>query len=251
MVTAEVTEQPRDRSTEFVARVRAIEAVDVRARVEGVIDQVNFTGGERVEEGDLLFALDRRRYEAALAAAEAGLARARASRDNARQSHERIATLARRGTVSRASLDEAQATLRVAEAEVETAQAQVRAARLDLADTRLPSPITGQVSAPALTRAIWPGPVPGRWPGWCGPTRSMWRSICPRARWCRCGSATGPWTTWTRPRCPCACGCPMTASIRSAANWPWWATRSIRAPACSASWPASTTRTACWSPAST
>ena len=66
VVTAEVTEQPRDRSTEFVARVRAIEAVDVRARVEGVIDQVNFTGGERVEEGDPLFALDRRRYEAAL-----------------------------------------------------------------------------------------------------------------------------------------------------------------------------------------
>ena len=161
VVTAEVTEQPRDRSTEFVARVRAIEAVDVRARVEGVIDQVNFTGGERVEEGDPLFALDRRRYEAALAAAEAGLARARASRDNARQSHERIATLARRGTVSRASLDEAEATLRVAEAEVQTAQAQVRAARLDLADTRLPSPITGQVSAPALTRGNLAGPGSG------------------------------------------------------------------------------------------
>ncbi|MFP1679851.1 efflux RND transporter periplasmic adaptor subunit [Alloalcanivorax sp. C16-2] len=161
VVTGAVTEQPRDRSTEFVARVRAIEAVDVRAQVEGVIAEVAFTGGEQVEEGDLLFSLDPRRYEAALAAAEAGLARARASRDNARQNHERMRTLARRGTVSRASLDEAEAALRVAEAEVQTAEAQVRAARLDLADTHLPSPITGQISAPALTRGNLAGPGSG------------------------------------------------------------------------------------------
>lgn len=152
VVLQTVAEASIDERSEFIARVQAIESVDIRAQVDGLIAEVGFSGGERVSEGDLLFSIDPAQYEAALAAARARLSRAEASRDNAEQTFRRTDELAGRGTVSQASLDEAEAGLRGAEAEVETARAEVRSAELNLSYTTIRSPIAGRIGLPMITR---------------------------------------------------------------------------------------------------
>ncbi|WP_052194939.1 efflux RND transporter periplasmic adaptor subunit [Aureimonas altamirensis] len=152
---------PVNEQFEFIARVEAIEAVDVRAQVEGLIADVGFAGGERVAEGDLLFSIDPARYEAAFSAAQAQLTRAEAARENAEQSFRRSEDLAGRGTVAQASLDEARALLRTAEADVEIARAEVRGAELNLSYTRIHSPIDGRIGLPLITRGNLVGAASG------------------------------------------------------------------------------------------
>src|SRR5690606_15425434 len=83
---------------ELIARVEAIEAVDVRARVEGFLRTVSFAAGEAIEEGQLLFEIETEGYQAALASARAQLARAEATREEARRTLARTSELAQRGT---------------------------------------------------------------------------------------------------------------------------------------------------------
>lgn len=66
---------------EFSGRVEAIEHVDLRPRVSGYIDRVNYTEGQEVKKGDVLFTIDARSYRAELARAQAELARARTQAD--------------------------------------------------------------------------------------------------------------------------------------------------------------------------
>jgi multidrug efflux system membrane fusion protein len=75
---AEVVVRDLTRWDEFTGRVEAVEAVDVRARVDGYIDQVSYREGEEVKKGDVLFVIDQRPYRAELARAEAELAAAKA-----------------------------------------------------------------------------------------------------------------------------------------------------------------------------
>src|SRR3546814_8751130 len=67
---------------EFIARVEAIESVDIRARVEGFLQTVAFDAGEAVETGDLLFEIEPDRYEAGVASARAQLSDRKSTRLN-------------------------------------------------------------------------------------------------------------------------------------------------------------------------
>ena len=69
--------------SEFTARVEAIEAVDIRARVQGFLQTVAFEAGQAVSAGDLLFEIEPDQYEAAVASAQAQLSRAEAAREAA------------------------------------------------------------------------------------------------------------------------------------------------------------------------
>src|SRR3954462_9669462 len=64
---------------EYVGRFVAVDAVEVRARVSGYLDKVHFTDGQTVKQGDPLFTIDRRPFEATIAQARANLAQARAN----------------------------------------------------------------------------------------------------------------------------------------------------------------------------
>src|SRR5690606_6631040 len=86
---ADVLVRDVQRWDEFTGRVAAVESVELRARVSGYVERVAYTEGQFVDKGDLLFVIDPRPYEAALARARADLARARSEAQLARSQDQR------------------------------------------------------------------------------------------------------------------------------------------------------------------
>jgi RND family efflux transporter MFP subunit len=131
---------------EFTGRFDAAAWVEVRARVGGYLESVEFTDGAIVKEGDLLFIIDRRPFQATLAQADATLASARARLEFARQELERVERLTRSGNAPERQLDERRQQFLSAQAEVNGAQGALTQARLDLGFTEIRAPIAGRVS---------------------------------------------------------------------------------------------------------
>lgn len=131
---------------EFVGRFEAIEQVEVRPRVSGYVQSVGFRDGEIVKKGQLLFVIDPRPYQAALAQARADVASAEAQAVNAKVELERAKTLLDKDFVSKSTYDSRLAQQRSADAAVAAARAQVQARQLDVSFTRVTSPIAGRVS---------------------------------------------------------------------------------------------------------
>jgi RND family efflux transporter MFP subunit len=131
---------------EFTGRFEATKSVEVRARVSGYLEAVNFADGAMVKEGDVLFAIDPRPYRAAVDQAKADLVRAEAGLDLARAQLGRAEALVDRSVVSEASYDERVQQRREAEAAVQQAQAALQAVELNLDFTEVRAPISGRVS---------------------------------------------------------------------------------------------------------
>ena len=136
---------------EFTGRVEAVESVEVRPRVTGYIESVNFSEGSTVRKGDLLFVIDPRPYRAELSIAEAELARAVARSELAASDAARSKSLVDIKAVSREEYDTRVNASREATANVAAARAAVDAAKLNLEFTRVTSPIAGRVSKAAIT----------------------------------------------------------------------------------------------------
>ena len=90
--------------TSFTARVEAIEAVDIRARVQGFLRALAFSDGQVVREGDLLFEIEPDQYEAEVASAQAQVARAEATRVATERTLARNQELRQSQTVAEATL---------------------------------------------------------------------------------------------------------------------------------------------------
>jgi RND family efflux transporter MFP subunit len=131
---------------EFVGRFEAVYTVEVRPRVNGYVQTVAFKDGDIVRKGQLLFIIDPRPYEAALAQAKAEVARAKAERANAQVELARAEKLLASGWVARTVYDARLATMGTTQAAVAGAEATERARALDVEYTRIVSPITGRVS---------------------------------------------------------------------------------------------------------
>ncbi|WP_422368008.1 efflux RND transporter periplasmic adaptor subunit [Pelagibius sp.] len=129
----------------FTGTTQAAAVVDVRARVAGELRSMSFTPGRQVAEGDPLFMIDQREYQADLEIAKAEVSSAQAQKVEADRSLERAQTLIKRGNISQASLDEAEAAARTTAAEVAVKQAALRQAELDLEYTEIRAPIAGRV----------------------------------------------------------------------------------------------------------
>lgn len=129
----------------FTGTTQAAAVVDVRARVPGELRSMSFTPGRQVAEGDPLFTIDQREYQADLEIAKAEVSSAQAQKVEADRSLERAQTLIQRGNISQASLDEAEAAARTTAAEVAVKQAALRQAELDLEYTDIRAPIAGRV----------------------------------------------------------------------------------------------------------
>ena len=136
---------------EFTGRLEAVESVEVRPRVTGYIESVNFTEGSVVRKGDLLFVIDPRPYRAELSKAEAELQRAIARSELAATDQTRSEKLLDIKAVSREEYDQRVNASREARASVDAARAAVDAARLNLEFTRITSPIAGRVSKAIVT----------------------------------------------------------------------------------------------------
>ena len=131
---------------EFTGQFAAKEYVEIRARVSGYLTEIHFEDGQIVKEGDLLFVIDPRPYEATLAAARAQLAQANAQVDLATQQLSRSAELRKKDFEPASNYDQRVSDLKVAAAATESAKAAIRSAELNVGFTRITAPLTGRIS---------------------------------------------------------------------------------------------------------
>jgi multidrug efflux system membrane fusion protein len=136
---------------EFPGRFEAIDQVEVRARVTGYIQSVHFKPGAEVKKGDLLFLIDARPFEAAVARAQATLGTTRAQLELARTVLARNEALLAERATSKREYDEAAASVRTLEAQLRANQAALDTARLDLSYTRVTAPVSGRVGKAEIT----------------------------------------------------------------------------------------------------
>jgi membrane fusion protein, multidrug efflux system len=135
----------------FTGRTAAVDSVEVRARVTGYLDKVNFKEGALVKEGDVLFEIDPRTYQAAVAYAKAEVERLKAQHDLDVIELRRAEALLRRGASSREDFDRAVAQRGGSRAGLAAAEAQVQRGELDLGFTKVTAPVSGRVSRYVVT----------------------------------------------------------------------------------------------------
>jgi len=131
---------------EFVGVTASSQQVEVRARVDGFLDERLYTEGSIVRQGDVMFKMDAKPFQAELDAAKAALAQQQARLWTAQANLKRVKPLAKANAVSQKELDDAQGTVNAAAAAVEMARADVETAGLNLGYTTIYAPVTGASS---------------------------------------------------------------------------------------------------------
>jgi membrane fusion protein (multidrug efflux system) len=132
---------------DLAGQTEGFQDVDIRARVEGFLQSVNFREGSFVHKGDLLYRIDPKPFEAALAGAKADLETARARVEKTTNDVARYTPLAAQRAVSQQELDDARSALDAARSQADAARAAVDTATLNLGYTRVYSPIDGLVGS--------------------------------------------------------------------------------------------------------
>jgi len=128
---------------EFVGSTASSQQVEVRARVDGFLNERVYTEGSIVKLGQIMFQMDPKPFEAQLAAARGALAEQAARLWTAQANLKRIKPLADANAVSKKDLDDAMGQVNAAAAAVEMARAEVDTAQLNLGYTKIAAPVTG------------------------------------------------------------------------------------------------------------
>ena len=136
---------------EYTGRLAAVESVEIRARVSGYLQSVHFEDGALVKQGDLLFLIDPRPYQAALDEARADLTQSKVRLELAINDMDRAKRLFASRAISEEELDARTKERREAEAALEAAQAAVKASALDLEFARIKAPISGRIGRRLVT----------------------------------------------------------------------------------------------------
>ena len=147
VVVASVVRKTVPIYAEYVGQAQSVDTVEIRSQATGFLKDYSFIEGSLVEVGQLLFQVDPRPYEAALAQARASVDQYQAALHKAERDVERYQPLVERHAVSKEQLDTALAAREEAKANVEAARAQVDTAQLNLGFTRIDAPIRGRISA--------------------------------------------------------------------------------------------------------
>lgn len=138
-------------STELPGRVDAIKNAQIRARVTGIVEEINFVQGSDVKAGDLLFTIDPAQYQATRAQAAAQLKQAQADAQAATTLAKRYTNLIKANAVSRQEYDNAVAAAAQAEAAIAAAKAALQSADINLGYTKVVSPIDGRIGEALVT----------------------------------------------------------------------------------------------------
>ena len=144
VVVALATQETIPVEVAAIANVEAYSTVSVKARVGGQLMEVHFREGDDVKQGQLLFTLDPRPFEAALHQAEANLARDLAQAENARAQYRRYEKLLQEGVTSQEQYDQVRTSAEALDAVVRADKASVETARLFLSYCTITSPIDGR-----------------------------------------------------------------------------------------------------------
>jgi RND family efflux transporter MFP subunit len=131
---------------EFTGIAKAIEEIDIRARVEGFLESVHFEDGAYVKEGQLLFTIDPKPYQAVVENAKGRLARHQAQLARAEREYQRNLTLFKQNAASDANVVKWKSEMEESKAAVISAQAALDKAHLDLSYCTIRSPIDGRAS---------------------------------------------------------------------------------------------------------
>ena len=144
VITVEAKDVPV--TYEYVAQTAGYREVEVRARVSGILVKRNFREGGAVKQGESLYTIDPEPFRVALTRAEADLGIAEARLAQAKREAARLRPVLESKAVSQKEVDDAVSAEQIAQAEVSSARARVNEARLNLAYTRVESPISGTTS---------------------------------------------------------------------------------------------------------
>src|SRR5580692_3608790 len=150
-VSPVASRQVTDTGSGFIGRVVAIDKVDIVARVAGFIEQRNFTEGQQVKTGDLLFRIEQDTYKAAVDQQTASLAKAQASEVNTNLQLQRGQELIKNQNIPQSTVDQRAADEKSAAADVLQAQALLEQAKINLAYTEIRSPIDGRIGLANFT----------------------------------------------------------------------------------------------------
>ena len=135
----------------FIGHVEAIKSVDLRPQITGYVEKVLFQEGSLVNEGDILFIIEQKRYLANVELREAELAKAKANLVRIEKDYKRQASLNKQQFASEAKLDIAYSDLLQAKAQIKQAQANLDLAKIDLDYTEIKAPITGYIGKALVT----------------------------------------------------------------------------------------------------
>ena len=142
---------------EFVGKTASSRRVEIRSRVEGFLDSRKYLEGSMVEEGQVLFVMDKKPFEAQLQAAKAELAQQQARKETALINLNRVRPLAKKKAVAEKELDDARGLFREAAAATEQAGARVVQAELDLGYCTIMTPVSGLSSFAVMREGAYVG----------------------------------------------------------------------------------------------
>ena len=145
----------------FTGRIEAKDKVDLRARVEGFLEQQLFTEGQDIKAGDLLYVIEKAPYQAEIETVEAAIARAQATLDRAEIERRRQEDLVKKQAAAQARLDDAAANASEARADLQRQQANLTTAELDLGYTDVKAPIAGRIGRSNFSVGNFVGPQSG------------------------------------------------------------------------------------------
>jgi RND family efflux transporter MFP subunit len=136
---------------EFTARLSAVDSVEIRARVNGYLQKINFKDGSEVKKGDLLFVIDPRPYQAELDRVQAELDQAQTQYDLAQNDAKRANDLFANHAISAEELDTRSKRVATTEGVIKSAKANLETAQLNLAYTQIQAPIDGRLGRKLVT----------------------------------------------------------------------------------------------------
>ncbi len=153
--------QPVSRAIEFTGRVEAIDKVDIRARVSGYLEAVDFKEGDALKEGDKLFQIDSASFEAAVQQARGAVLQAESTLTNATLQRQRADELVKTSATPVATRDQRVADEKSAQGALMRTQADLKTAEVNLGYTTISSPIAGRVGRALATKGNLVGPDSG------------------------------------------------------------------------------------------
>src|SRR5882724_2613005 len=150
-----------NQSFEFVGRIKAVEKVELRARVEGFLEKVLFREGQDVKAGQLLYQIEKVQFEALVDQAKANLAVAEAESTNAKLEYSRQLELSKKQFSPQSVVDQNRAAMDTAAGKIMQARAALRQAETNLDYTDIRAPIDGRIGRTAYTMGNLVNPASG------------------------------------------------------------------------------------------